>query len=150
MSHASLDAKPAGHIRMFTDFLVWSEYTNYNNQIKKNDILCKRKPRHKASQSTQSNASYTFELRIHNGLFAKNIQQCLYQSAFYHMIVIFGRGRPEVLGDACMLSFGSVWNNVFWQTMAFAPCTKDKLRCRRWLSQHCLQWLVLRHVSGRL
>ena len=35
MSHASLDAKPAGHIRMFTDFLVWSEYTNYNNQISK-------------------------------------------------------------------------------------------------------------------
>lgn len=62
--------------------LVWSEHTNYNNQIRWADIPCKRKPRHKTSQSTQSNASYTFALRIHNGLLANKYPTMLYRSAF--------------------------------------------------------------------
>ena len=44
---------------------VWCEYTTCNNQTKWADTPCNRKPRHKASQSTRSNA-----LRIHNGLMA--------------------------------------------------------------------------------
>ena len=56
--------------------LVWIHQLQQPNYKKKTTSQTNRKPRHKASQFTQSNASYTFELRIHNGLFANNIQQC--------------------------------------------------------------------------